>query len=320
MAKGRRRKKRFINQWWWALVALLILWGGYQVWRVHQQIDQQLRHQQQLRRRSATTSTPAVHAPPASNVGITDQGLPRSGTQTYPNRSPLTKPQTRQMQQLLHQGIALATAHRLIAARNKFERAWQITTGHKTSAVSIIRKWLTRINSHTLLDGVAYPRDHWIRLIQVPPRFNLERIAHLYRITPGMLLNINPMIKPRDLRAGSWLLVILGPFDADIHISSRRIDLLVHHQFVLDYPFSVAGVITPLPGVYAVGRVSHAALSKGVPEFITLTLVGDINGRRKTVRISNVASSDIDMVMSTKALAELVKMLSPTFSVVTIRP
>ncbi len=319
MAKGRRRKKRFINQWWWALVALLICWGGYQVWRVHEQIDRQLRRQQQ-HQRTADDSRSAGQTPAASGIGITDQGPPGSGTSAYPRQLSLTKREVKRMHQLLRQGIELAKAHRLIAARNKLEQAWRMTKGHKTSAAGSIRKWLMRIDIHTLLDGVAYPHDHWIRLVQVPLGINLERMAHLYRITTAMLLNINPMIMPRDLQAGSWLLVILGPFDADIHISSQRVDLLIHHQFVLDYPFTTAGVITPLPGKYVVARVSHAALSNGVPELISLTLVGDINGRHEAVRISNVASPDVDMVMSTKALAELVKMLSPTFSVVTIRP
>jgi hypothetical protein len=319
MAKGRRRKNRLISSWWWGLLALLIVWGGYQMWRVHQQIVGQINRQQSQAAEpphaggTALSASTGSSANPAADVPSADGGY------ASPKRSPLSPSQIQRVHLLFKLAVAMADGNHLIAARSDLEQAWRMARGHQNALASRIRKWLKKINIHTVLSGVAHRHDRWIRLIQIPSGVSLDRIAHLYRITTNMLLSINPMIKPRDLQAGSWLLVILGPFNAQINLSRRRIDVVLHHQFVLNYHFDLSGAITPSPGDYTLVRASQTALSNGVPELISVTLAGEINGSREMVKVSNVPAPDVDMVMSTKALAELVKMLSPTFSVVTIR-
>lgn len=319
MAIGRRRKKRLTDRWLWAVVALLIMWGGYQAWRVHRQIVGQVRHQQEHQRRSIDSLPVGGDRVSASKMDISRNKPLIRHPHTAAGSVPLTPSEMDQVHQLFRQGIALADAHHLIAARTALERAWHMTAGYRTPEFNSIGRWLAKINTHTLLSGVAYPGDHWVRLIQVAPGARLASIAHLYRITIQMLLDLNPMIQPRDMQAGSWLLVILGPFNADIELSHRRVDILLHHQFVLNYRFKYTGVITPAPGEYAVARTSYTALAAGAAELMSLTLAGEINGTRETVKISNIASPNVDMVMPTRALAELIKMLSRRFSVVTIR-
>ena len=320
MAKGKRRKSQTRERWLWMIVAVLILWGGYQIWQVRRQIVGQLHRQRRTDDRTADAKTnKAGNASPQINLSTSPQS-PAEITFPAPQpRRPITPAELRAAQQLLKQGIHLADEHHLISARFRLERAWHIVARHQTQIARSIRKWLSKINIHTLLSGVAYAHDPWIRLIKVPPGDTLERIAHLYRITPAMLLTLNPLLNPRDMRAGSWLLVILGPFNARFDLTHQRVDILIHHQFVLSYHVKIAGVINPRRGDYSVVRSSLSAPVQGMPEFIGMTLVGWINGRQETVKISNIDSPDIDLVMTTQSLAELVRMLNPTFSVVRIR-
>lgn len=320
MAKGRRRKSQGRERWLWVIVAALILWGGYQIWQVRRQIVGQLHSRHRPHHKAAAAKVAVVTTSPEINVSSSPPVPADTELIAQKPPHPISPAELHAAEQFFKQGIRLADGHHLISARFRFERAWHLVAGHQTEVARPIRKWLSKINTHTLLAGVAYPRDPWIRLIEVPPGATLERIAHLYRITPAMLLTLNPLLNPRDMRAGSWLLVILGPFDARIDLSHHRIDILLHHQFVLSYRVKMPGVINPRPGDYSVARSSLSAPVQGMPEFIGMTLAARIHGRQETVKMSNVDSPNIDLVMTTHSLAELVRMLNPTFSVVRIRP
>jgi hypothetical protein len=308
------------ERWLWLVVAGLVLWGGYQIWQVRRQIVGQLRRESSRHSKPAHSSKRVSTAPTSPFDSVPNPASPAPTPVPAFQLAPLTAAELHHAHQLYTQRMQLAQTHHLIAARFRLERAWRIVAGRQNAFGASIRRWLTKINTHTLLAGVAYPHDPWIRLIRVQPGATPERIAHLYRITPAMLLLLNPLLNPRDMRAGSWLLVILGPFNARISLAHGRVDLLIHHQFVLSYRVKIAGVISPAAGDYAVVRSALTAPVNGMPELISLTLAGRINDRRQTVKMSNVDSPSTDLVMSTQSLAELVRMLSPTFSVVKIRP
>ena len=298
-------------------VALLIAWGGWQLWRVREQI-----HQQLASRHAKPSAVQSVQVSKGTGLSAAAAMSPQP---ISARNVPLSPAEKSRALLLYRAALRQLKAMHPISARNQLEGAWRMAAGHGAAIAQKIRALLSDIDRHTVLAGVAYRHDPWVRLVQMPAGSTPDQMAHLYRITPGLLEAVNPLLGTRNIEAGSWITVILGPFNAIFHWHAARVDIFIRHQFVISYALKVSALIHPMAGRYklvrvSLGMASGGSLSGDLPDFVSIALRGRSDGRHEIIRVSNVDSFNSDFVMRTFDLETLAKLLNPTFSRISVRP
>ncbi len=303
----------------WIIVGILVIWGTWQAFRVRQQVLLA------LHRHDSATATITPHT--GNRPTITPSQPEAADTQPI-DQSLVPNAQQNQPPEVIHvlaPGLLMRIHHQIQQARGDIDNGHLLTARHTLQSAlrhisglgekqaATIRALLMNINFHSVLGSAIIPGDELTKLISIEPGNSLDYLAALYRITPAMILRLNPGIHPRSMMAGTAVKVIRGPMDAHIILHASRIDVMIRRHFVADYPFHLVTPIQPAPGRYRVMNYLPGPL--GLDEWILRSETGQ---SRLVLASGDIPNTDIRL--SVKAISTLHRMINPEFSRIEVDP
>ena len=146
-------------------------------------------------------------------------------------RSDLPSPQA---QALLEAGLADMADRDYIAARQKLSQA--LVLGLPASYGDHARTMLSQAADAWLFSADVFPGDQFCRRYRVGAGDRLARIAEKSAVPYEFLMRINNIDKPENLRAGSTIKTVQGPFTAVVERSLFRISVYLGNVLVRTYP------------------------------------------------------------------------------------
>ncbi len=309
----------------WIIVGALMIWGAWQAMSVRRQVLKALhtRHSSAATAPTRQAAGSPYAAPPADDGGNADMDSQLS--QTPFSNSVANAPAPPEVIRVLAPGLLTQTrgqltlAHRelkhgrLLTARRTLQAALRRIAGFGDTEAGQIRKLLSQINRRSILGSAIVPGDPMIKLITVQSGNTLDYLAGLYRITPQMILRLNPGLAPESLIPGTGIKVILGPMDAHFILHASRVDVMIRRHFIASYPFHLAAPIEPEAGRYQV--VNYLPGPLGLDEWI----LKEDNGQSRLI-IAGGAIPDADIKMSPHAITALHRMINPDFSRIEVEP
>ncbi len=304
----------------WIIVGILVVWGVWQAINVRRQVLKALHPRHAVTAPAMTPPTTDENfTPPASadisNTGQMDQTL-------TPDLGPAAAPE---VLHVLSPGLLVRTRQevsqarmdlrhdRLLKARRILETALRHISGFGEKQATAIRSMLMEINRHSILGSAIVPGDTLVKLITVQRGNSLDYLAGLYRITPEMILQLNPRLQARSMVAGTGVKVILGPMDAHLILHASRIDVMIRRHFIADYPFHLVAPIEPAAGRYRV--VNYLPGPLGLDEWILQSETG-----RSRLILAGGDIPDADITLSPGAISSLHRMINPDFSRFEVEP
>ncbi|MHC4535662.1 MAG: L,D-transpeptidase family protein [Planctomycetota bacterium] len=117
---------------------------------------------------------------------------------------------------------------RIIDARTKLIEAFQMPLNKQQRAD--VKEQLRDVADKWLFGKTIYPDDKLCGSYKVKPGDLLSTIAKKYKVPWEILLKINNIRKPENLRAGETIKVINGPFHARVDRSSFIMDLYLQDK------------------------------------------------------------------------------------------
>ncbi len=303
----------------WIIVGILVIWGAWQALNVRRQVLKAL-HPRHAATAPATTQPTTDKNLPPSSPDNSDTGQMTPTLMPYP--APAAQPE---VIRVLSPGLLARTRRqvgqarldlhhgRLLKARRTLQTALRHISGFGEKPASVIRSMLMDINRHSILGSAIVPGDTLVKLITVQPGNSLDYLAGLYRITPEMILQLNPGLHARSLVAGTGVKVILGPMDAHLILHASRIDVTIRRHFIADYPFHLVAPIEPTPGRYRV--INYLPGPLGLDEWILQSESG-----RSRLILAGGDIPDADITLSPRAITSLHRMINPVFSRFEVEP
>ncbi|MGC9258488.1 MAG: LysM peptidoglycan-binding domain-containing protein [Phycisphaerae bacterium] len=306
----------------WIIVGVLVIWGAWQTIKVRRQVLKALhtRRAPYVQATAAPTATASGRTTPSRPFSVAHRSGQTFGANTAAPLRPaptivhvLTPGLLTQVHHQIAQArLALKHGH-LLTARHTLQTALRHISGFGEHEADTIRAVLMQINARSVLSSAIVPGDPLVRLVRVQPGDTLDYLAGLYRITPRMILQINPGLQPRSLIAGTSVKVILGPIDAYILIHAARIDVMIRQHFIADFPMRVVIPIAPRLGRYRVKNYLPGPLR--LDEWI-LQAVSD----RSRLILAGGDIPDADIRLSPQSITALHRMINTHFSRITIEP
>ncbi|NNM87235.1 MAG: LysM peptidoglycan-binding domain-containing protein [Phycisphaerae bacterium] len=333
-----RRRWPLLTALMWMGVAGLIAWGLWQGYLVRKMVlaraDLQMHHHAghpgKHRPQSAGLSENPGSAPVIQRVFLSTHGESPWGAaphtphhwQVIAVLSPGVIHQTNLSLDLAREDLRHGN---ILTARTLLNEALVKLRGFAEPQSSTIRHILSRLNRRTLLSGGVIPNDPLTRVVPVAAGESLDYLAYLYRITPHLLQHINPGVQARNLRPGTGIKVILGPFDARILLRYNRLDVVDRGIFITSMPIRMADLLPIPPGRYRLqigGETEFPnPLGHGHGYRITLVKIGRAAGGispHSTVIITTPPTTVGEIEVSQRPMRRLFELLSPEFSRVEI--
>ncbi len=135
--------------------------------------------------------------------------------------------------------IAEATAllsekpSRVIDARSRLKEALRIPMNIQQR--TFVKDQLSELADKWLFSREIFPDDKLCGSLLVKPGDQLRVIGKQFKIPYEILMEINNIRQPQNLRAGETIKVIEGPFHAKVYRSSFKMDLYLQETFVRSF-------------------------------------------------------------------------------------
>lgn len=121
----------------------------------------------------------------------------------------------------------------IIEARDRLNETLSMPMNNRQLA--FVKKQLSNLSIKWLFSRTVFPKDRLCSLYKVQPGDQLRVIGKKHKIPFEILLEINNIDNPRNLRAGDTIKVINGPFHARIYRSTFSMDLYLQNTFVRNF-------------------------------------------------------------------------------------
>lgn len=181
-------------------------------------------------------SAPSTSAPAASRPAATLPAASRPATNLPASLPAASSREGRRAGQLYTEGLALLPQDSLVDARAMLSAA--LASGALSEATAAdCRARLTEIAQKVVFSREIYPNDPYAYRYVVKPGdviIHIVRREKLYVPDQG-IQRINRIADPRKMRAGQWLKLVRGPFDAIVTRKTYTLDLYHHGMFVKSY-------------------------------------------------------------------------------------
>ena len=178
-------------------------------------------------------TTPPVFVPPEPNLSKGPQEL-------------VTEPNP-EADELIAKAMAFINAKpaRVIDARDILNDA--LTMPMNKQQRTIVKKQLSGFADKWLFSRKFFPQDKLCGSYQVKPGDQLSTIGKQHKVPWEILLDINKINRPENLRAGDRMKVINGPFHALVYRSTFTMDLYLQNTFVKSFKVGLGkpGMETP---------------------------------------------------------------------------
>jgi len=199
------------------------------------------------------------------DVGVIDAGTadfepPPQSPQPMPVRKPETEPQPEPATpviepddtdnpaaQLIAQAQEDIRAGKIIAARDKLNHVL-LSVPLTFNQQQAVKAQLANLSKKWLFSRNPYAGDTFTGTYKVQPGDLLSQIAKQHKVPYEILMNINNIKRPENLRAGEIIKVINGPFHAIIYRSTFTLDLYLGNKtYVKSYKVGLGeqGLETP---------------------------------------------------------------------------
>ena len=142
--------------------------------------------------------------------------------------------------------LADATPPRVIEARDILNTALHSMPLHQRQR-DFVKQKLSELADQWLFSRRNFPQDPLCDTYKVKPGDQLRNIGKQYKVPYEILMRINNIDRPQNLRTGEKIKVINGPFHARVNRSTFTIDLYLQNTFVKTFPIGLgrAGNETP---------------------------------------------------------------------------
>ncbi|HUU19424.1 MAG TPA: L,D-transpeptidase family protein [Sedimentisphaerales bacterium] len=135
--------------------------------------------------------------------------------------------------------IAEATAllsenpSKVIDARSRLKEALRIPMSVQQR--TFVKDQLSELADKWLFSREIFPDDKLCGSLQVKPGDQLRVIGKQFKVPYEILMGINNISQPQNLRAGEVIKVISGPFHAKVYRSTFTMDLYLQETFVRSF-------------------------------------------------------------------------------------
>ncbi len=134
---------------------------------------------------------------------------------------------------LILEAADLSNANRVVEARDILNGALAMPMTPQQRAY--IRNQLSKLAQEWLMTRSVFPGDKLCSSYKVQPGEYLTTIAARYKIPYELIMEINNISRPENLKAGQTLKVVNGPFHVKIYRSSYTMDVYLQNTLVRTY-------------------------------------------------------------------------------------
>jgi len=156
-------------------------------------------------------------------------------------------------QELIEEAQQNISAGQITAARAKLNEALVMPLDARQRAIT--KKMLTELAEKWLFTRRVYPDDKLCSTYKVRRGELLVNIAKRQKVPYEILLQINNISRPQELRAGETIKVINGPFHAIVYRSTFTLDLYLQNNYICTFPVGLGADGTETPtGLWCVEK------------------------------------------------------------------
>jgi LysM repeat protein len=134
---------------------------------------------------------------------------------------------------LIESAVTDAQQGRMIAARDTFNEVLSLDLSSQVR--DRVKENMAALATQWLFGKDVLPGDTLTGWYDVKPGDYLSHIARAHKVPYELLMKINGLEDPRDLRAGSRIKVVQGPFHVKVYRSAYRMDLYLDDVYVKSY-------------------------------------------------------------------------------------
>ena len=121
----------------------------------------------------------------------------------------------------------------VIKAREKLNEV--LSMPMNTRQLEFVKQQFSKLSDKWLFSRTIFPKDRLCSLYNVRPGDQLRTIGREHKVPYEILMEINNITDPRNLRAGEMIKVINGPFHARIYRSRFTMDLYLQNTYVRSF-------------------------------------------------------------------------------------
>ncbi len=199
-----------------------------------------------------TVSTEVVKEPlkQPTDISVTTEAIAKADSNQSTNLAPQPEATVLDTQEKLEKNeaakklVVAATRDiqdgKIIAARTKLNEALRMPlTNTQRDA---IKEKLSDLSEIWLFSDKVLPGDNLCSYYKVKPGDLMSTIGKEYNVPWELLLKLNDILRPENLRAGERIKVVKGPFNAIIYKDTFTMDLYLQQTYVKSYKVGIGMV------------------------------------------------------------------------------
>jgi len=139
-----------------------------------------------------------------------------------------------------------AKPSKVIEAHHKLNDA--LLMPMSTQQQKAVKDQLSKLAEQWLFNKSLFPDDKLCSSYKVKPGDQLRLIGQRYKVPYQILMQINNIRRPQELKAGQTIKVINGPFNVKVYRSTFTMDLYLQNTFVRSFSVGLGkpGMETPI--------------------------------------------------------------------------
>jgi len=224
--RGKRNKKVI------GLVLLITLFFGIKLYMNRQAPAPTFAIEEQVNLPLPQLPEPVQESPPVAEMKP-EEG--KSQPFELPQLPETTSKENRRLKELLRQVETSldGKSEDIIEARNRLNEMLTLPMSNKQQ--TYIKKQMSLLSNQWLFSRQVYPSDTLCELYEVQLGDIFSNIAKKCKVPHEILMRINNISDPRQLRAGETIKIINGPFHCRISRSTFTMDVYLHDTFVRSF-------------------------------------------------------------------------------------
>ena len=228
----------------WTVVTILLGWGVYQMAAFRQTLLADARKNSDAP--AGETSRPSEEAlveiePVQREDAMPDDpelraavGLARESAAATAEAAPPTAEQLQRILELLKDGEQALSTGQIIEGRTALNSALEMLPASDPRGASV-RQTLAALNTGIFLGGEVIAEDPLAHYVEIAGGDNYLKIGRSNAVPAALIAALNPSLNPKNLKPGTGVKVVTGPFHLRLAKSDHRLDLYTREMYVCSY-------------------------------------------------------------------------------------